>query len=196
MRHLPPRTASLVIAMAGLVGLVGFVGAAKAQTQQVQTRIDKVQPQAARENGLALDNNDRVVAEIWGLSDEEMRRAKVLLQGPRASFSVPNISPVEALGIHARDEAERQKYADKFARAVFEDLKRTLAFGQAYQTAITRLTAGTPMVSYSGAPTAVAPLGSADIGNVPRYLVTEPGATGPSSRARFAERPSTPPAQR
>lgn len=188
MEHLSPRTVWLAIAMAGVVG------AAQAQTQQIQTKIDRSQAQAAREGGLALENTDRVVAEIWGLSDDEMRRAKVLLQGPRASFSVPNLSPVEALGIHARDEAERQKYADKFARAVFEDVKRTLAFGQAYQTAITRLTAGTPVISYAGAAPAVAPLGAADIGNVPRHLVTEPGATGPSSRAQFAtERPQAAP---
>ncbi len=192
MLHSPARAAVLAATVFALVGAV------HAQTQQVQTRIDKLQPQAAREGALSLNDTDRVVAEIWGLSDDEMRRAKVLLQGPRASFSVPNISPVEALGIHARDEAERQKYAEKFARVVFEDLKRTLAFGQAYQSAITRLTSGTPMVSYNGASPAVAPLGSADIGNVPRHLVTEPGATGPSSRARFAApaTPATPAAQR
>lgn len=180
MRCIP--STALLLAIACTAG----VGPAQAQTRLNQTRIETSQAQAARETTLPLDQHDRLVAEIWGLTDDEMRRAKVLLQGPRAAFSVPNISPVEALGIHARDEAERQRYAEKFARVVFEDLKRTLAFGQAYQTAITRLTAGTPMVSYDGLPGAVAPIGAADIGNVPRSLVTEPGSTGPSSRARFA----------
>jgi hypothetical protein len=179
-RRLHPAPLLLASALAGTSGI------APAQTRVGQTQIEISQTEATRQGVITLDQNDRLIAEIWGLSDDELRRAKVLLQGPRAAFSVPNISPVEALGIHARDEAERQRYAEKVARVVFEDLKRTLAFGQAYQTAITRLTAGTPMVSYDGLPGAVAPIGAADIGNVPRSLVTEPGSTGPSSRARFA----------
>ena len=157
-----------------------------AQTRVAQTQIETSQTQASKEAALKLSDNERMVAEMWGLDDSEMLRAKVLMQGPRSAFSIPNMSPVEVLGIHARSEAERQKYAEKFARAVFEDVKRTLAFGQAYQTAMERLAGGTPMVSYAGASGVVAPTGSADIGNVPRSLVTEPGATGPSSRARFA----------
>lgn len=157
-----------------------------AQTRVSQTQIENSQTQASKEAALKLSDNERMVAEMWGLDDGEMLRAKVLMQGPRSAFSIPNMSPVEVLGIHARSEAERHKYAEKFARAVFEDVKRTLAFGQAYQTAMERLAGGTPMVSYAGASGVVAPTGSADIGNVPRSLVTEPGATGPSSRARFA----------
>lgn len=157
-----------------------------AQTRVAQTQIETSQTQASKEAALKLSDNERMVAEMWGLDDGEMLRAKVLMQGPRSAFSIPNMSPVEVLGIHARSEAERHKYAEKFARAVFEDVKRTLAFGQAYQTAMERLAGGTPMVSYAGASGVVAPTGSADIGNVPRSLVTEPGATGPSSRARFA----------
>lgn len=183
---MPTTRALLPLCRFVAVSLVLMCSGAWAQTRVSQTQIESSQTQASKEAALKLSDNERMVAEMWGLDDSEMLRAKVLMQGPRSAFSIPNMSPVEVLGIHARSEAERHKYAEKFARAVFEDVKRTLAFGQAYQTAMERLAGGTPMVSYAGASGVVAPTGSADIGNVPRSLVTEPGATGPSSRARFA----------
>lgn len=187
-----PRTFPFVVAAT----LALMSGSPWAQTRETRTKIESAQTQGAREATLKLSDSERMVAEMWGLDDGEMLRAKVLMQGPRSAFSIPNMSPVEVLGIHARSEAERQKYAEKFAHAVFEDVKRTLAFGQAYQTAMERLAGGTPMVSYAGASGVVAPTGSADIGNVPRSLVTEPGATGPSSRARFATPQTSSPVQR
>lgn len=183
---MPSTRALLPVRQFVAASFVLMCSGAWAQTRVAQTQIETSQTQASEEAALKLSDNERMVAEMWGLDDGEMLRAKVLMQGPRSAFSIPNMSPVEVLGIHARSEAERHKYAEKFARAVFEDVKRTLAFGQAYQTAMERLAGGTPMVSYAGASGVVAPTGSADIGNVPRSLVTEPGATGPSSRARFA----------
>ena len=43
------------------------------------------------------------------------------------------------LGIHARDEAERQRYAETWARAMREDVDRILAFQRAYDAAGKRL---------------------------------------------------------
>lgn len=194
MARILARPCSLTLFLAAALYLTS--GSPWAQTRETRTKIESAQTQGAREATLKLSDSERVVAEMWGLDDGEMLRAKVLMQGPRSAFSIPNMSPVEVLGIHARSEAERQKYAEKFASAVFEDVKRTLAFGQAYQTAMERLAGGTPMVSYAGASGVVAPTGSADIGNVPRSLVTEPGATGPSSRALFATPQPSSPAQR
>jgi integrating conjugative element protein (TIGR03759 family) len=109
---------------------------------------------------------------LWHLSDDEMQRAKLLMLGPRGNFSVPNLSPVEALGIHARDDAERRKYAELFARAQYEDVQRVLAFQRAYDVAIRQLTAGQPMISYAGVPKVDATEGAADMMNVPRSQLT------------------------
>ena len=172
-----------------LVALVVTVASGLLQAQvRTQTDIATTQGRAATQAHTQLGTTDRVEAEIWGLTDEEMARAKVLLHGPRAAFSVPGISPIEALGIHARNDAERQRYADLFAQAFFADVQRTIAFGSAFQVAITRLAGNTPVVSYEGLPRVEAPVGSADLANVPRTLLVEPGATGPSSRSRFAPR--------
>ena len=46
-------------------------------------------------------------AKAWGLSETEWRRYQSLMQGIRGSISPPTTSPIEVLGIHARDELER-----------------------------------------------------------------------------------------
>ncbi|MBT0960344.1 hypothetical protein [Denitromonas iodatirespirans] len=88
---------------------------------------------------LAQQRRELIEARMWGLDLTELRRARQLLAGPRGAFSVPNISPVEALGIHARTPAERDRYAELFARLTHEDVERVLAFQAAYDAAMRRL---------------------------------------------------------
>lgn len=168
-----------------ILAALASAGASHAQVR-MQTEVANTQARAATQANTQLGTTDRIEAEIWGLSDEEMARAKLLLQGPRAAFSVPGISPIEALGIHARNDAERQRYAEMFAKAFYADVQRTIAFGNAFQAAVSRLAGNTPMVSYEGLPRVAAPIGTADLANVPRTQIIEPGSNGPSPRARFA----------
>lgn len=127
-----------------------------------------------------LDATDLLVAQLWGLSVDEMVRAKALMQGPRAAFSVPNLSPVEALGIHARSDAERRKYAEMFARALHDDVKRSLAWNVSYEEARKRLYGYEPVVDFSHVPKVAVPVGAADAANVPRSVVIDvaPSASG------------------
>ena len=78
-------------------------------------------------------------AERWGLSAVEWQRVESLMTGIRGSISPANISPIEVLGIHARDDAERQKYAERWAQLMREDVDRILAFQRAYDEAGRRL---------------------------------------------------------
>ena len=61
-------------------------------------------------------------------------------------------SPVEVLGIHARDEAERRRYAELWAQAMWEDAERILAFQRAYVEAGRRLYPGIPLMDPSRLP--------------------------------------------
>ncbi|WP_295551238.1 hypothetical protein [uncultured Pseudacidovorax sp.] len=179
------RTAAL-LALALGAPLVVPAQTQTTTTQLERTQVTGTQSRDSARQSTALDAHDRLLAEIWGLTDEEMTRAKVLLQGPRAAFSVPNLSPVEALGIHARTDAERRRYAEMMAKAVYADVQRSLAWDAAYQQAITRLVGNSPIVSFDGLPKVSAPTGSADAAGVPRTLVLDPSAPaarGPSSRA-------------
>ncbi|GKS92651.1 hypothetical protein [Acidovorax sp. SUPP2539] len=160
---------------------------AQPKTQQQRTQEVTSQRGGADRAGTVLDENDQLIASIWGLSSEEMLRAKVLLQGPRKSFSVENLSPVEALGIHARSDAERRKYAEMFARTFHADVERSLAWNAAFTEAMARMYPNEPVMDFSGQAKVAAPIGAADMLNVPRSLVVDtlPGTGTPkASKAR------------
>ena len=93
-----------------------------------------------------LSESERARARTWNLSETEWQRYRQLMQGIRGSISPETISPIEVLGIHARDEAERQRYADAWARAMHEDVDRILAFQRAYDAAGRRLYPNEPLI--------------------------------------------------
>lgn len=97
-----------------------------------------------------LTPQDALQAQLWGLSADEMQRALILARGPRAAFSVANLSPIEVLGIHARTPAERRKYAEAFARAHHQDVERVLAWNQAFTQALQQLYPNEPVIAYAG----------------------------------------------
>ena len=57
------------------------------------------------------------------------------MTGIRGSISPATLSPLEVLGIHAQDEAERDRYARQFAKLMRDDTERVLAFQRAYDRA-------------------------------------------------------------
>jgi len=99
-----------------------------------------------------LSESDRVRAHLWDLSEVEWQRYEQLMQGIRGSISPSTISPIEVLGIHARNEAERQRYAEVWARAMREDVDRILAFQRAYDAAGKRLYPNEPLIDVGRLP--------------------------------------------
>lgn len=91
-------------------------------------------------------------SRAWGLSETEWQRYKLLMQGIRGSISPPAISPIEVLGIHARDADERRRYAELWARAMREDVDRILAFQHAYDEAGKRLYPNEQLIEVSRLP--------------------------------------------
>jgi integrating conjugative element protein (TIGR03759 family) len=82
---------------------------------------------------------EQLRAEHWGLSPTEWRRYRGLMEGIRGRISPSTLSPIEVLGIHARDEDERRRYAEQWAIVMREDAERILAFQRAYNAAMRRL---------------------------------------------------------
>jgi integrating conjugative element protein (TIGR03759 family) len=82
---------------------------------------------------------EKARAETWDLSATEWRRYRTLMDGIRGSVSPATLSPIEVLGIHARDDEERRRYAERWARLMRDDAERILAFQHAYDRAWKRL---------------------------------------------------------
>jgi integrating conjugative element protein (TIGR03759 family) len=117
-----------------------------------RTLIKETGQDAPSSTANVLSNTDLVRARLWDLSETQWQRYQQLMQGIRGSISPSTISPIEVLGIHARDEAERQQYAEIWARAMREDVGRILAFQHAYDAAGKRLYPYEPMVDVDRLP--------------------------------------------
>ncbi|MCG8023950.1 MAG: TIGR03759 family integrating conjugative element protein [Candidatus Thiodiazotropha endolucinida] len=116
------------------------------------TQLDRSDPAGSAIEGSILSTSDRMRAQLWDLSETEWQRYRQLMKGVRGSISPATISPIEVLGIHARDEAERQRYAETWARTMYEDAGRILAFQQAYDEAVKRLHPNQPLIDISRLP--------------------------------------------
>ncbi|MCY4142648.1 MAG: TIGR03759 family integrating conjugative element protein [Gammaproteobacteria bacterium] len=114
-------------------------------------------------NELSLDRTNTEVgisvpvhtteAALWGLSNEEWERHLELLRGIRGRLSSEGISPIEVLGIHARNDAEREHYAEVWAQMMIMDAERVLKFQKAYDQAIREIAADMPLIDPELVPT-------------------------------------------
>ena len=121
-------------------------------TETVNTQVTQTEQGAFSTEKVILSESDKLHARLWNLSEVEWHRYKELMQGIRGSISPATISPIEVLGIHARDEAERQQYAEAWAQAMREDVRRILIFQRAYNTAAKRLYPNDPVIDVSRLP--------------------------------------------
>lgn len=74
--------------------------------------------------------------------------------GHTGQYQPENDFSIEVLGIHARDEAERRRYAARWAAIMYEDAGRILAFQHAYDEAVRRLYPGETMIDIARLPDA------------------------------------------
>jgi integrating conjugative element protein (TIGR03759 family) len=109
-------------------------------------------PTQTTETETALGISELRRAQQWQLTAAEWRRYEVIMEGIRGSVSAPTISPVEVLGIHARDDTERRRYAERWAELMHEDTARVLAFQLAYGEAFRRLYGDEPMIDLDTLP--------------------------------------------
>ena len=74
----------------------------------------------------------------WGLSGEEYQRYEQLMAGPRGTQS-PGLDPLTALGIEAKNDAERKKYAEQWVKQEFARTEKELRFQREVDAAWQRL---------------------------------------------------------
>ncbi|WP_297185303.1 TIGR03759 family integrating conjugative element protein [uncultured Porticoccus sp.] len=123
--HITPVLAAL-IALAPVLAL--------AQTAPA-TGFRIVSSQERMTNDTALDER---LAKDWGLKPEEWTRYQQLMQGPLGIYS-PNLDPLTVLGIEARDEEERRRYAELQVQAEARRVEKLLTYQRAYDAAWQRL---------------------------------------------------------
>lgn len=110
----------------------------------------------SRELPLAIELAAEQQARDWGLNTEEWMRYRDLMQGPLGVYS-PHIDPLTALGIEARTDQERQRYAELQVAAEAQRVEKLLAYQRAYDDAWQRLHADMPRVILPDAGPAFSP---------------------------------------
>ncbi len=119
----------LLLLAASACGVADTVAETPVHTNSSETVLERT----------SLSAHERARADLWGLSVDEWQRYRTLMEGIRGSISPKTLSPIEVLGIHARDDTERRIYAERWAVMLREDAARILAFQQAYDEAGRRL---------------------------------------------------------
>jgi len=93
---------------------------------------------------------DTQLTQQWGLRDDEFSRYQELMQGPLGVYS-PHLDPLSALGIEARTDEERRRYAELQVQAEARRVEKLLAYQRAYDEAWQRLYPDRQRVNLPGA---------------------------------------------
>ncbi|RMO79210.1 hypothetical protein ALQ33_01870 [Pseudomonas syringae pv. philadelphi] len=83
-------------------------------------------------------SSDEMLAQDWNLSSQEWQRYHTLMQSSRGVYS-PGLDPLTALGIEARSDEERRRYAELQVKAEAQRTAKELAYQRAYDDAFERL---------------------------------------------------------
>lgn len=154
--------------VAGSLGLLasGTPAMAQAQAQVARSGESRIAPSATRPLTDARD--DEVRAREWGLRAEEWSRYRTLMQGPLGIYS-PNLDPLTALGIEARSDDERRRYAELQVQAEARRVQKTLDYQRAYDAAWQRLYPNQQRVVLQDGP-ATGGSGTAEAGRIALFV--------------------------
>lgn len=67
-------------------------------------------------------------ADRWQITTEEYQQYLEAIKGPRGRLSDPGITPLEVLGIEAKNAAERERFARLWVDMIRHDTAKTLAY--------------------------------------------------------------------
>ncbi len=98
-------------------------------------------------------SQDTRLAQDWGLRTDEWIRYRELMEGPLGIYS-PNLDPLTALGIEARSDDERRRYADLQVQTEARRIEKLLSYQRAYDAAWQRRYPGVLRVMLPDAVTA------------------------------------------
>ncbi|MFK1437571.1 TIGR03759 family integrating conjugative element protein [Pseudomonas aeruginosa] len=163
------------------VGIVLAAVQLAAWAQLPDTQLGAIEHSRTAPSQTAQSREQRLAAD-WGLRTEEWTRYQEIMEGPLGIYS-PNLDPLTALGIEARSDAERRRYAELQVQAESRRVEKLLTYQRAYDEAWQRLQPGTQRVNL---PDAVAGSGR-----------TAPGATtlGGNGRTAVFVRDNCPPCE-
>lgn len=107
--------------------------AAQSTTEEVKTDVVET-PTSGQNSSVELSFTTAKKASSWGLEVDEWKRYETIMEGPRGYWS-PGLDPLTALGVEAKTDAERMRYATLQVIAEFNRVEGELAYQRAYNQA-------------------------------------------------------------
>src|SRR5690606_2187906 len=133
------RAAWVAAGVAMLSGAVPLPSeAAQPGSRAASSQMNSQMKQTEVQSSAAVAYDEQRLAHDWGLNAEEWSRYRQLMQGPLGVYS-PNLDPLTALGIEARSDEERRRYAELQVQAEARRVEKMLAYQRAYDEAWKRL---------------------------------------------------------
>ncbi|EHL30520.1 TIGR03759 family integrating conjugative element protein [Legionella drancourtii] len=100
-------------------------------------------------NSLKLNSVQVHEAKVWGLTEEEEKRYVFLMQNRSAVYYKGlNLTPIDILGINARNELERDRFASLSAQTEAQKVSKNIAWNNAFHKAYNQLFANVPVVGH------------------------------------------------
>ncbi|QLG96515.1 TIGR03759 family integrating conjugative element protein [Pseudomonas yamanorum] len=117
-----------------------------------------------QDTGLGIQNPSQGASQTepareWGLTPQEWTRYQTVMEGPRGIYS-PGLDPLTALGIEAKSEEERRRYAELQVQAERQRIDKELAYQRAYDQAFASLYPNEKVIQISSNPTSSTGSGS------------------------------------
>lgn len=128
MRSLTKPALAVAVLAALLIGLASALAGGEATSDT----------HLSRQRDSREIRSDGQQARDWGLRSEDWARYRQLQQGPLGVYS-PNLDPLTALGIEARNDEERRRFAELQVRTESARVTKELAYQRAYDQAWKRL---------------------------------------------------------
>lgn len=86
-----------------------------------------VTPESSSQTRAVDQGLSRIQSTQWELSDEEWTRYQDMMRG-KLGIQSPGLDPLTALGIEARNDAERRQLAEKWVRQEYQHTEKILKF--------------------------------------------------------------------
>lgn len=98
-------------------------------------------------HALTLTESQLHEAKVWGLTEEEEKRYVLLMQNRSAIYYEGlRLTPIDILGINARDEAERNHFAELGALQEAQKVSKNIAWNNAFYKAYNQLFQRIPVI--------------------------------------------------
>lgn len=112
----------------------------------IQKNIDDITEDQNIDN-VRLSDKDKHVALVWELRDDEMKRYKFLMDNKSGIYYEGlRLTPLDVLGINARDAKERERFAELSAKFEAQKVAKNLAWNNAHFKAYQKVVAGLPVI--------------------------------------------------